>query len=105
MSNESLLHWRCRSAPAGGVRGRTRVMRRSNAETDLHGKQLRLAGGGSIQRRRSRRLDNNEIFQNRLRGDVEKVLAARGSREEPPLGTAALVIHCHAKRVTSGIEM
>ena len=41
------------------------------------------------------RLDNNELFENRLRGDVERVLAARGF-EKTSAATAGLVIHYHA---------
>ena len=41
------------------------------------------------------RLDNNEFFQNRIRSDVEGVLATRGFEKATP-ATADLVIHYHA---------
>jgi hypothetical protein len=41
------------------------------------------------------RLDNNELFENRLRGTVERVLAVRGF-EKASTATAGLVIHYHA---------
>ncbi len=41
------------------------------------------------------RLDNNELFEKRLRGDVERVLATRGF-EKTSAATAGLVIHYHA---------
>ena len=41
------------------------------------------------------RLDNNEFFQNRLRGQVEHALGAHGF-EKASAATAALVIHYHA---------
>jgi len=41
------------------------------------------------------RLDNNEFFQNRIRSDVDRTLAARGF-EEAILATADLTIHYHA---------
>ena len=41
------------------------------------------------------RLDNNEFFENRLRGTVEQVLGARGF-EKTSAAAAGLVIHYHA---------
>lgn len=41
------------------------------------------------------RLDNNEFFEERLRGDVDRVLAARGF-EKTSSATANLVLHYHA---------
>ena len=41
------------------------------------------------------RLDNNEFFITRLKGNVDRVLAERGLEKAGP-GTASLVVHYHA---------